>query len=154
MSGNSKPFRRVCVRCGDLFAAPRSRDVRCCQGCFEELDEARQDLQHSKTRLRSLREKVESLQEALRRHKDRIDPKLEKVRALGTRWANAQNVQEREAIEQRERRLQSSLSGLIEVAHEVNERSRSAEKEKHELEDELINLLKIVGDDTSLYDQF
>jgi predicted nucleic acid-binding Zn-ribbon protein len=118
------------------------------------LDEARQDLQHSKTRLRSLREKVESLQEALRRHKDRIDPKLEKVRALGTRWANAQNVQEREAIEQRERRLQSSLSGLIEVAHEVNERSRSAEKEKHELEDELINLLKIVGDDTSLYDQF
>ena len=105
MSGPSKPFRRACVRCGDLFAAPRSKGARCCPGCFEELEEARQDLQHSMARYRSLREKVESLQEALRRHK-------------------------------------------------VNKRSRIAERKKFELEEKLLNLKRIVGDDTSIDDPF
>jgi head-tail adaptor len=105
-------------------------------------------------RYRSLREKVESLQEALRRHKDRIDPKIERLRVLGTLWANAESVEERKAIESRELRVHSSVSRPIEVAHKVNKRSRIAEREKFELEEEVKALKQIVGDETSIDDPF
>jgi hypothetical protein len=50
--------------------------------------------------------------------------------------------------------VHSSVSRPIEVAHKVNKRSRIAEREKFELEEELKALKQIVGDETSIDDPF
>jgi hypothetical protein len=152
MNGERKPVQRACAWCGDLFTAKRASDESCSLGCSEELYQATEELQLRKAEFRSVREEVEVLHEKLCRIHVRVERQVKKLHRLGVSWRQAENDEEKDKVEKRERITARALERLNDLLERRNEEAIPKERRLEKIENDLNNLKMIIGDDSSLDD--
>jgi chromosome segregation ATPase len=152
MNGNSKPFQRACAWCGEAFTTRRETDNSCSLGCSEELHQATEELHLAKAEFRSVRDQVEVLHEKLCRVHLRVERQVNKLQRLGVQWQKAENDEDKDEIEKRERLTAKTLERLNDLLDRRNNEAIPKERRLAKIEHDLNNLKNIVGDDSSLDD--
>jgi 16S rRNA G527 N7-methylase RsmG len=81
-----------------------------------------------------------------------VERQVKKLHRLGVSWRQAENDEEKDKVEKRERITARALERLNDLLERRNEEAIPKERRLEKIENDLNNLKMIIGDDSSLGD--